>query len=60
MSSRRLNGHERASELTVCNRILDKLATRPYSNGRCIRRRREALPADSSLRAACADLGLES
>ena len=49
---------EGASALTIRNRLFDQLAVIvARCNGRSIRRRREALPADSSLRAVCADLG---
>ena len=51
---------EGAAALTIRSRLFDQLAVAiARGNGRSIRRRREALPADSSLRAVCADLGLE-
>ena len=51
---------EGASVLTICSRFFDRLDV-PVArgNGRSIRSRREALPADSSLLAVCMDLGQE-
>ena len=51
---------EGAAALTIRSHLFDQLAVAiTRGNGRSIRRRREALPADSSLRVVCADLGLE-